>query len=226
MKPMKKSSIITALFVSLISLLLSFGTEITEAAGEKKLPLQKFIEEAQPGETIIIPSGEYEGPIIVGKPLTIKTDGFVQIKNSTEKPAIHIQSDGVSINGLRIIDDTLKESAAILITADETVLEHIQIQTRSFGIQLRDANRNEIRNSKISWYTDAGGPPVKMSDKGNGIDLYNSHENRMIQNEILNMDDGIYLESSHAMILEGNRIDHSRYGIHSTLLWPTAFFPL
>lgn len=189
---------------------------------EEGVSLQQLIDQARSGDTLLVPSGTFQGPITLDKPLNLKAEGTVVIMNRTNKPAVHIRAAGVHMQGMQIIQDADEKSAAILVSAKETILDSLNIQTRSYGIMLRDADRNEIRNAKIQWMIKEGYPAVKMSDKRNGIDLYNSHDNRIVENEISSMNDGIYLESSHRSIVEKNRIDHSRYGIHCMYTDETA----
>ncbi len=62
----------------------------------------------------------------------------------------------------------------------------------------------------IEWAADG----VRMADKGNGIDLYNSHRMHLQDNAIYDVHDGIYMENSDAALVTGNRFERSRYGVH------------
>lgn len=200
------------LLVSII-FLVNLYSPANFVSGKSPLDLQDLIDSAMSGETIVIPAGTYEGPLVINKPLTIEGAGDVNLVNKSKDPAIWVIADDVHIKGLSIVDIDEKESASILIEADHTVMEVLHIRTASYGIQLHDASYNEIWNSEIVWES-AGTQNVKLSAKHNGIDLYEAHDNRLIGNTISDLHDGIYLESSDRNIVDGNHIFRSRYGVH------------
>jgi nitrous oxidase accessory protein len=175
--------------------------------------IQTMIAEASPNETIIIPEGVYTGSLIINKSIALKANGRVSLVNDTLDAAIHITADHVSVQGIKIIDTTLKDTPTVLIEADQVKLEQLQIQTASHGVKLQGASHNEIRALTIVWDT-AGSEEVKLSNRRNGIDLYDSHENRLIGNTISDMHDGIYIENSHRNVVDDNQVDRMRYGIH------------
>lgn len=173
--------------------------------------IQSRLDESRAGDTVRIPSGTYEGSIVVNKPLRIEADGQVKIVTRSGKPAVHIAADGVQIGDLHLVNEASGDSSAVLLTANEAKLDRLLIRTSAFGIKLEGANRSEIRNADITW----GGPEsAKLTEKRNGIDLYKSDDNVLAGNTISSMHDAIYLESSNGNSIEDNRVEKSRYGIH------------
>lgn len=187
----------------------------TSSTGE----LQALIDQAHPEERIRVPSGVYEGSLILSKKITLEaeTEGSVSIVNANPntRSVIHIAADDVEISGIQIINESPSKIPALLITGDRTVVENMNIQTASQGIVLEDANDGQFRSNIIQWSDSAAGRAVKLFDKGNGIDLYNSHRNIIRDNTIQRVHDGIYMENSDDNRLTFNVIEHSRYGIHS-----------
>ncbi|MEX2416747.1 MAG: NosD domain-containing protein [Paenibacillaceae bacterium] len=182
-------------------------------SGQSSSSLQSMIDSAKPEETIVVPTGSYEGPLVINKALTIQAVGEVNLVNNSKEPAIWITADDVHMKGFTIVDITEKESASILIDADHVEIDHLNIRTASYGIRLNGASFNEIRNSEIVWES-AVKREAKLSDKRNGIDLYESHDNRLIGNTISDLHDGIYLERSDRNVVEENQVFRSRYGVH------------
>ncbi|MEF3311152.1 NosD domain-containing protein [Paenibacillus sp. GYB004] len=173
--------------------------------------IQRLLDEARAGETVRIPPGTYEGSIVIGKPLRIEADGDVTIVARSGKPAVHITADGVQIDELKLVNESSRDSSAVLVTANDAKLYGLKIRTSAFGIKLEGANRSEIRNADITW----GGPEsAKLTEKRNGIDLYKSDDNVMTGNTISSMHDAIYLESSNGNKIESNQLEKSRYGVH------------
>ncbi|GIQ65953.1 hypothetical protein PACILC2_45210 [Paenibacillus cisolokensis] len=181
-------------------------------AEEEALDLQTVLDQAKPGETIDLQPGTYEGPITINKPLTLRPEreGEVILRNGSLQPAISISADQTTVAGLHIIDEAVKEAPTVLVTGDRVVLEGLQIRTGADGIVVRDADEGVVTRTTIDWAAEG----VRMADKGNGIDLFNAHRWRMLDNTIRDVHDGIYMESSDNASVSGNVIERSRYGVH------------
>ncbi|MCP3773763.1 right-handed parallel beta-helix repeat-containing protein [Paenibacillus sp. MZ04-78.2] len=176
----------------------------------KEIPLQQLIDEAPPGGTLKLAEGTYRGPVVVAKPLRIEGAGGARIVNESDQPAVELRADRSALAGLAIRDTGAKTTAAVLLSGADSTLENLRIETASSGIHLRDASRNKISRTTISW----AGPEVKMTEKGNGIDLYASHDNVIAGNTVISMHDAIYIENSNGVRVEQNEVNESRYGVH------------
>jgi nitrous oxidase accessory protein len=103
------------------------------------------------------------------------------------------------------------DSPAIQVKADQVILENLTIQTSGYGIVVRDADRGILQNNTIKWFKPEADMPKQ---KGNGIDLYNSHDTQIKNNKITGLRDAIYLEKSRNAWVQKNKLSHTRYGIH------------
>ncbi|GAA0133657.1 hypothetical protein YSY43_04970 [Paenibacillus sp. YSY-4.3] len=187
-----------------------------DEASEQRLPsLQRLVDEARPGDTIVLTEEKYAGPVVISKKLTIEGGKTAILYNSTSEAAIRIEAPGVTVRGVNILQEKAgEETAAVAVHADQAVIEELRIKTVGFGIMLRDADHALLQSNEISWLHTENEADAKMGQKGNGIDLYNSHDNRIEQNTVAGMRDGIYLENSNGQNIENNRLYGSRYGIH------------
>ncbi|SFE24171.1 nitrous oxidase accessory protein [Paenibacillus algorifonticola] len=185
-------------------------------AEDRARDLQSLINEAQAGATIILAQGIYEGPVIIDKPLQLeaRSGEEVTITNNSDKPAIQINADDVALTRITIRDEQIKKQPTVLIQADGVLLDQLQIHTGSFGIKMRKANHGEVRNSSIVWAGVVSNRPLKLSDKGNGMDLYESNGNTFYGNTVIAMHDGIYMENSDNNLVEENHFERLRYGVH------------
>lgn len=179
---------IAPVWICLLFVMVGVGTTLGQAKADSSVTLQDLIDDASSGATIILPPGRYEGPLVVDKSieLIVEEEGTVTLHHSGSEPAIRIEADEVTLTGL-------------------------YIETASDGIVMRDADRSEVRNTTIVW---GGSSDTKSFAKGNGIDLYNAHQVRLIGNTIRSMSDGIYMENSDDTHVADNRIENSRYGVH------------
>ncbi|MCZ8523046.1 MULTISPECIES: right-handed parallel beta-helix repeat-containing protein [Paenibacillus] len=175
--------------------------------------LQQLIDITPPGGTLKLDAGNYAGPAKVNKQLSIIGEENAVIVNESSLPAITITVQDVRLKNLRIDHEGKEDRAAVLIAANRAAVQGIDIKTESYGIVIRDSEGHTIENSHIA-HKQPGAADNPVSDRKNGIDLFNSHNSRIAGNVIDNMHDGIYLESSHRNVIEGNRIEHSRYGVH------------
>ncbi|WP_229263723.1 right-handed parallel beta-helix repeat-containing protein [Cohnella cholangitidis] len=176
--------------------------------------LQKLIDNAMPGDTILLEDGNYLGPAIINKKLTIKGSRDAVVTAEGKQSILEIRSNQVAVQGISIVQQLAGESSAITVKSDHVMLEDLSIETRGFGIMLRNADQGIIKNNRISWSGAKHNETANLSKKNNGIDLYDSHENQIESNEISDMRDGIYLENSHRSNVKDNWIYRSRYGIH------------
>jgi len=185
------------------------------STAEGESPLQRLVDQAPSGGTVVVPAGEYEGTLLINKPITMIGEPGAVLRNTTANAAVTIKAAGVRLGRLEIVQEARGESAAVAVTGTtDAHLSELTIRTHAFGILLRDANKSEIRDSKVTWIDEQGLSPTKMSGKRNGIDLFNSHDNKIVNNRAAGMNDGIYLESSDRNEVEGNQVDSSRYGVH------------
>lgn len=184
-------------------------------AAETNTALQMLIDQAKPGDTITIPSGNYQGPIQVDKPLKLIADSEVFVHGQGDAPVLTIQSDQVTISGLHFVDDRKRDpkEATLFVKGNDHVIEQVTIRTYGTGIQLREANRNLLDGVQVAGLTAARGENGSVM-RGNGIDLWESYNNRITNSSINNMYDGIYLENSNDNLVSHNETRNSRYGYH------------
>lgn len=174
-------------------------------------PLQPIIDGTKSGEVLVLEPGLYSGPVRIDKPMSIRGDSSVTVLNTKAESAITIRSAGVTLQGFTVQHFTNESTAAIQVEGNRAEITGLDIQSASFGIMLRGSSDGLIQNNTISW---AGPESASSSQKGNGIDLYNSHRNSIVDNEITSMRDGIYLENSRDLTVKGNTLLYTRYGIH------------
>ncbi|OME99265.1 hypothetical protein BK127_38915 [Paenibacillus sp. FSL H7-0331] len=176
--------------------------------------LQQLIDATPAGGVLNLPSDTYHEAIIVKKPISIVSEAQVTLVNSAEdRPAIRVEADHVLLKGISIIQEGRGETSAVLVASNRNVLASLHIQTQAFGILIQDGSFNEIRDTTIQR-SSQDSSTSKLTEKRNGIDLFNAHDNLIIGNTISSMFDGIYLESSNRNRVEHNQVDHSRYGVH------------
>ncbi|MEB3102655.1 right-handed parallel beta-helix repeat-containing protein [Ferviditalea candida] len=177
--------------------------------------LQSLIDRTTAGGELTIPPGQYEGPIIINKPIALQGNGNVTITGQGGQPVITVNADRVTMTGIHVVDElNPPDIPAIVLQGSGHVLEQLQIQTSGSGIQLRKAHKSLLRELRISGLGNQSGSGKQLFRRGNGIDLWGSHDNRIVSCTISGMQDGIYLESSEANRILDNTVSDSRYATH------------
>ncbi len=195
--------------------------------------LQALIDQARPGDTVTIPAGVYTGPIRVTKPLVLEAEGEVRLIGTGEEAVLTLRCDGATVRGLSIVDERINPPAALVVEGSGNVLEQIEISTLGTGVRLLNASGNKLTNIRVlgliqehaggsqeaGGHDHAAGSSAAASahaplQKGNGIELFHSDQNRIMANQIVNVLDGVYLENSDANHIENNQVERSRYGYH------------
>lgn len=178
--------------------------------------LQNEIDRAEKGEVIHVPSGEYEGPIVIDKPIVLMGDEGAVIHNTTDTEALLINSSDVQVDGVTIVHETSDlSSRAVVVNGHNNLLSNMTIKTQGMGIVLDKANENTIRHVVIEGaLKNRQSIGSMLLRQGNGIDLFQSHSNLIEKVTIRNVQDGIYIERSDRNVVNGNDVRDSRYGIH------------
>jgi nitrous oxidase accessory protein len=78
-----------------------------------------------------------------------------------------------------------------------------------FGLWIEKAQDVRIERNTITGKRD-----LNSSQRGNGIQLYNTTGARIIGNNIGFVRDALYVDVSHRAEFRGNKLHHSRYGTH------------
>lgn len=181
------------------------------AAGAERL--QALIDAAPEGGIVRLAPGEYAGPVILNKRITLEaeTAGTVTVTHADEQPAVSVTAAGVVVRGLAIEHAGGRDSPAVHASAPDVTLEGLDIVTDGFGIRLEQADRSVVRASEIRSSRPTAG---RFTELRNGIDLYETDDAVIEDNYVSSMYDAIYIENSDNTRITGNIVESSRYGIH------------
>ena len=115
-------------------------------------PLQLYIELTPSGGVLKLPPGKYSGPVVIKKPITIEGAGKVELDGDGKGTVITIKADKSVVRGLHITHSgTSHDSvdAGVSIEANECVVENNTLDNVLFGIQLKKADDNIVRDNTI-----------------------------------------------------------------------------
>ncbi|MCW5517180.1 nitrous oxide reductase family maturation protein NosD [Muriicola sp. Z0-33] len=165
-------------------------------------------------DTVLVKKGTYkEYNLVIDKPMTLLGKGYPVIDGEDKGEIITITSDGVTVDGLFIINvgtSYTSDYAAIrVIKSKNFLIQNVVLEKLFFGIYLEKSQHGKVYNNKIV------GDAVEEFNSGNGIQLWYCQYVDIDGNIVQHVRDGIYLEFSDNINISNNRSsDNVRYGLH------------
>ena len=176
--------------------------------------IQAAINRAAPGDTVEIERGFYDQNLRIEKPLTLRGIDRPVISGGQRGDTIRVTATDVVIEGLQVRDSgtsLLDQHSGIYLQpgAHRAVVRNCVLSYNLFGFWIEKANDVRIENNQITGLRD-----FNSSQRGNGIELYNTQGAKIIGNDISFVRDALYIDVSHHAVFKGNKLHHSRYGTH------------
>ena len=176
-------------------------------------PLQARINRAATGERIVVPAGTYRGDLVVDRAVHLVGEGSPLLIGSGRGSVVRVLADDVTIEGFTIDGlgggDLAQDPSGIHVAARRVTIRRCRIGNTLFGIYLREADDATVSDCVIRGV--AGKPP---GEKGSGIHVWNTQRFTLIGNEIVDVRDGFYIQSSGHGAVTRNIARDLRYGLH------------
>ncbi len=173
------------------------------------------VKSAASGDTVKVERGYYHEHIVIDKPLSLIGANRPTISGDNEAgDVIRINSRDVRVEGFIVRDsgaDLTAQNAGIYVApgSDRAVIRNNDLTYNLFGLWIEKVKDVQIINNLITGKRD-----FLSSQRGNGIQLYNTTGAQIIGNNIGFTRDGIYVDVSHHALFRGNKMHHLRYGTH------------
>ena len=172
------------------------------------------VQAAAAGDTVKVERGYYVDHVVIDKPLRLQGINRPTVSGDNQGDVIRVKSPDVVIEGFIIRDsggDLTAQNAGVYVEpgSHRTVIRNNDFAYTLFGMWLEKANYLEVINNLITGKRD-----FASAQRGNGIQLYNCYDARIIGNNISFVRDGIYVDVSFRVLFRGNRMHHARYGTH------------
>lgn len=172
------------------------------------------VRRAQPGDTVRVLPGQYRENVVIDKRLTLEGTRGATLSGGGKGDVVRVRAPGVTVRNLVVRDsgiDMDAQNAAIYIEpgSDGARVEGCTVLASLFGIWLEDSANSTLENNVISGRED-----LLSTNRGNGIQVYNTTDSRVIGNTISHARDGIYVDWSRRALFRRNVMHHVRYGTH------------
>jgi nitrous oxidase accessory protein len=172
------------------------------------------LQSAPAGAEIVLEAGIYRGNFEIRVPLTLRGESGAVLTSDRHGTILRIFAEDVRVEALVLRDggvDINETDACIYIeaTAARAVVIGNEMLRCAWGIWVNGADRSIIESNRI-----VGTTQKILSDRGNGIHLFNVRDGVARGNEIELGRDGIYISNSEGVLIEANQMSDTRFGIH------------
>lgn len=172
--------------------------------------IHRLIDESEPGATILVPAGVYEGNLVVRKSVTLDGQGHAIIDGLGEGTVVLILAADSGFRRFTVRgsgEGVDREPAGIRAETGPIIIEHNIIEDTLFGIDIRESPDSIIRHNTVR------GKDLEHGRRGDAIRTWWSHGAQVVDNTVTDARD-IVLWYSSDMTIARNTISRSRYGLH------------
>ena len=173
-------------------------------------PLQELDDDAPAGSVLKPPPGNYAGPVVIDKPLTIDGGGKVTVDAGDRGTVMILNANNSVLRDMHLTgsgDSHDTDDSCLDVRGNHNVIEGLQVDNCLFGIDLKQSNDNIVRNNKIR------SKDRDLGVRGDGLRLWYSNNN-LIENNLVTDTRDMVAWYSHRNIYRGNEGRRSRYSIH------------
>lgn len=176
--------------------------------------LQAAIDQAAAGDVLHLRPGRYVGQITISRPLTLDGRGKAAVIGTGEGSAITVKAPNVTLRGLTVTGSGLlleTQDSGIFLSKEATGAKVInnRVTDNLIGIYIWGA-----RDAVVASNTVVGRRDLRMSERGNGIQVWNAPGARVEGNDIRYGRDGIFVTTSKDNVFKNNRFRDLRFGVH------------
>lgn len=169
---------------------------------------------ATPGEVVRLKAGLHFGPLVVDKPVVLEGAPGAVIDGRGEGTVIKVTAAGVTVRGLEVRNSGLSlpdMHAAVFLdrTAHRAVVERNRLIGNLFGVYVWGPQAAVVRGNVIIGRAD-----LRMSERGDGISVWNSPGSQIVGNDISLGRDGIFTQASKQNRFADNRFRDLRFAVH------------
>jgi len=176
-------------------------------------PLQARVDAARDGDRIDVGPGTYEGDLVVDRRVHLVGHGRPRLLGSGRGTVVAVRAAGAIVEGFdidgRAGGDLGEDASGIHVSATGVTVRDCRIHETLFGVYLYEADDAVVERTVIRGIREK-----TAGEKGSGIHVWDTQRFRLEDNEIVDVRDGFYIQSSNDGRIRRNVARDLRYGIH------------
>lgn len=193
-------------------LLLASAVGAPAVAGGAAAPtdLQAIIDAAEAGAELRVPSGTYEGPIVIDREMTLVGDGWPVIDGAGEGTVVEIAAAGARVEGFVVRDSGVSldhEDAGIKAVRPGAQIVGNRLEDVLFGVYLDGADGSVVTDNEI------GAKDLDIARRGDPMHVFESSGTVVERNVMLGGRDAVVWFSDDTVVRD-NLVRGGRYGMH------------
>jgi nitrous oxidase accessory protein len=199
---------------ALATLLSTAASAVTIEVAAEPGRVAAAIAAAASGDRLVLAAGRHVGPIVVDRALTIEGDPGAVLDGGGAGRVVTVDAPQVVLRGLTVTGsgrDLAAEDGGVFVTARATgaLIEDNRLAGNLIGINLKGPKAAIVRRNRVE-----GSRGAQMSERGNGVSIWNSPGSVVEGNEISHGRDGIFVLTSRENVLRNNRFRDLRFAVH------------
>jgi nitrous oxidase accessory protein len=166
------------------------------------------------GDTLELAPGIHQGPVTIDRSVTLVGEAGTIVDGGGQGRVITVAAPNVTVRGLTITNSGARlstEDSGIFVTpqGDGAVIEDNRLEENLIGVYLKGPE-----NARVSGNTITGRQDLRMNERGNGVQLWNTPGSVIEGNDIRFGRDGIFVTTSRRNAFRNNRMEDLRFAIH------------
>ncbi|MCF6311205.1 MAG: nitrous oxide reductase family maturation protein NosD [Verrucomicrobiales bacterium] len=175
--------------------------------------LAAVLSSCENGDEIILGNGIFTGNFRITKSIRITGKGGI-LDGGGQGTVLTLDAPNIAVTEIQVRNsgsDLSGPDCGIYLSpaATGSRVSSNLIELCAFGIWVHECRSVTIEDNQVM-----GSKTGHTSNRGNGIQLFDSTEVTARDNTIRNGRDGIYISATENSLIEGNHIEGARYGIH------------
>ena len=176
--------------------------------------LQPLLDAVEPGDVLQLSPGQYAGPGVIDRPMTLRGGPDVHIVGTGEGSVItvvapNVRLEAIAISGSGNSHDTKDAGVTLTKTAQGAVVEGLTLRGNLYGVDIHGARDAQVLGNVIE-----GRKGHRMNERGNGVYVWNAPGAVVEGNDIRWGRDGIFVNTSKRNTFRGNRFRDLRFAVH------------
>ena len=169
---------------------------------------------AAAGDVVRLRPGVHNGPVTIERPLVLEGASDAVVKGDGRSSVVTVNAPDVVVRGLKITGSgasLAEEHSGIFVTraGHRVRIEDNRLEENLIGVFLKGPHDALVRNNVIVGRSD-----LRINERGNGVQIWNSPGSVVEGNRIRQGRDGIFVTTSKRNVFRNNRFEELRFAIH------------